>query len=359
MKKVNTVLLTLFAILAVMTGLLFISHQWSGRVEKPNKKPISSILLSVLSENEPDFPSLSIENIFRTDRSPTSSLPKEKVVTLLTTGDVMPGRSVNTNSRKIENFNWPYEKVGGELREADVTFINLESPIIKNCLDSDSGFKFCADEKSAKALADVGVDVVGLANNHAGNYGKVGFDETIYLLSQSGIPVAPTIETIKGIRFAFLAYNDIDAGSSFVLKAEKESIKRDIELVKPKSDVVVVAFHWGTEYTHKPNQRQIDLGRFTIDSGATLVIGNHPHWIQPVEVYKGGIIVYSHGNFVFDQDWSLKTKQGMVGKYYFYNKKLVDAEFLPVFIEKLGQPRFLEGEEKDKTIESFLLFGKQ
>jgi poly-gamma-glutamate synthesis protein (capsule biosynthesis protein) len=91
------------------------------------------------------------------------------------------------------------------------------------------------------------------------------------------------------------------------------------------------------------------LGRFTIDSGADLVIGNHPHWIQPVEIYKGKLITYAHGNFVFDQEWSLKTKQGVIGKYTFYGKELADVEFFPVQIENYGQPYFLE-EENAKVI---------
>jgi poly-gamma-glutamate synthesis protein (capsule biosynthesis protein) len=83
-----------------------------------------------------------------------------------------------------------------------------------------------------------------------------------------------------------------------------------------------------------------------IDAGADLVIGNHPHWIQPVELYNGKLITYAHGNFVFDQEWSLETKQGVVGRYTFYDTQLVDVEFLPVLIENYGQPHFLMGAEK-------------
>ncbi len=82
-----------------------------------------------------------------------------------------------------------------------------------------------------------------------------------------------------------------------------------------------------------------------------MIIGNHPHWIQPVEIYMGKLITYAHGNFIMDQEWSLKTKQGIVGKYTFYKEKLVDVNFLPILIENYGQPKFLEENEKEKILE--------
>ena len=94
------------------------------------------------------------------------------------------------------------------------------------------------------------------------------------------------------------------------------------------------------------------MGHLAIDSGADLVIGNHPHWVQPIEIYKDKLITYAHGNFVFDQEWSLKTKQGVIGMYTFYNNHLVDVEYLPLQIEDFGQPYFLTGEAKQNILSS-------
>lgn len=105
------------------------------------------------------------------------------------------------------------------------------------------------------------------------------------------------------------------------------------------------------EYTDQPTQRQKELAHLAIDTGADLVIGNHPHWIQPVEIYKNKLIVYAHGNFVFDQMWSAKTREGIIGRYTFYGDRLIDAEFLPVQINDFGQPRFLTGETKSVLLE--------
>jgi poly-gamma-glutamate synthesis protein (capsule biosynthesis protein) len=115
--------------------------------------------------------------------------------------------------------------------------------------------------------------------------------------------------------------------------------------------VVIVQYHWGTEYITPPEERQKSLGRLTIDSGADLVIGNHPHWIKPIEFYKGKLITYGHGNFVFDQEWSQKTKEGVVGKYTFDGRDLVDVEYMPVEIINYGQPYFLEGSKKKQILD--------
>ncbi|EKD67007.1 MAG: hypothetical protein ACD_48C00640G0003, partial [uncultured bacterium] len=95
---------------------------------------------------------------------------------------------------------------------------------------------------------------------------------------------------------------------------------------------------WGEEYTATPSARQKELAHFIIDSGADLILGNHPHWIQPPEVYSGKYIMYAHGNTIFDQMWSEETKIGVIGKYTFSGMRLVDVEFIPTYIQDYGQP---------------------
>src|SRR5690606_2312827 len=130
---------------------------------------------------------------------------------------------------------------------------------------------------------------------------------------------------------AFLGYDDIEVQQG-VSKADPDIIRKEIQEARNMADIVIVQFHWGVEYVSQPSERQRKLGMLAIDSGADLVIGNHPHWIQPIEIYKDKLITYAHGNFIFDQMWSEKTKEGVIGKYYFYNNKLVDAEYMPIKI---------------------------
>jgi poly-gamma-glutamate synthesis protein (capsule biosynthesis protein) len=109
-------------------------------------------------------------------------------------------------------------------------------------------------------------------------------------------------------------------------------------------EVLVAMMHWGVEYVSEPSDRQVTLGRALIDAGVDVVVGAHPHWVQPVEEYQGKLIFYSLGNFVFDQMWSEETRLGEVAdvEFRFEEGALVemDYELLPVRIYEYGQPRF-------------------
>ncbi|HUS60198.1 MAG TPA: CapA family protein [Nevskiaceae bacterium] len=277
------------------------------------------------------------------------------MIVLITTGDVMLGRAVNFKSYYSQNFIWPFEKTAETFKKANLTFINLESPLVENCPLTTEGMKFCADPKNIAGLKFAGIDVANLANNHANNYGSEGIKTTLSLLKNANILTTgvsgPVFKESKGNHFAFLGYNDTGAGNLMITPANKNKISQELNDTKTKADVVVVAFHWGIEYTSQPTKRQQELAHWAIDSGANLVIGHHPHWIQPVEIYKGGIILYSLGNFIFDQAWSEKTKQGIVGRFTFFENQLVDVELLPVEIDNFGQPSFMTADQKTRILE--------
>jgi len=94
-----------------------------------------------------------------------------------------------------------------------------------------------------------------------------------------------------------------------------------------------------------------EAGHLAIDLGADLVIGNHPHWVEPVEIYKDRLIAYAHGNFIFDQMWSQETREGVVGRYTFYGTKLIRVDYRPLVIDDYAQPRWLdEGVGEGKAI---------
>lgn len=298
---------------------------------------------------------VTIEGIFQEDKSRVAALPKEQIITLIATGDVIPARTVNTQAIKYNSFTWAFEKTADMVRNADITFINLETPILRNCPVTNEGFTFCGDSRHVEGLRLSGVDVATLGNNHAGNYGKDGVAETTQILRSNGIDVTGiprsniVYKTIRGVTFAFLGYTDIEK-VAWVANVEEETIRNDIQEARRKADVVIVQFHWGAEYQSQPDQRQQYLGHFTIDNGADLVIGNHPHWIQPVEIYKGKLVTYAHGNFVFDQMWSQKTREGVIGKYTFIGKKLVDVTYTPIQIVDFGQAQFVTNEAHRKKI---------
>lgn len=300
-------------------------------------------------------PQISIEKLFTYNNPDKSSKSDPDEYTLIATGDVIPARSVNTRIVNMNNFSYPFEKTAGFLKSADAVFINLESPLIQNCPMTDEGMIFCGDAKNIQGLIFAGVTVASIANNHAGNHGINGINSTISLLVQNQISVTgndqPTVITIKDKRFGFLGYNDIGHKEPGISWAGSDRIKQDIKALRARVDFLIVTFHWGVEYTSTPNPRQKELAHLAIDSGADLIIGNHPHWVQGVEEYKGKFITYAHGNFVFDQGWSQKTKEGVLGRYTFNRKGLKDIKFYPVIIEGFSQPRFAKEAEAKKILD--------
>jgi poly-gamma-glutamate synthesis protein (capsule biosynthesis protein) len=298
-------------------------------------------------------PPLSLETIFAPGHA-ALHLDPHQMTTILVTGDIIPARSVNNTSVRLNNFHWPYEQTADVLRQADITFSNLETPLVENCQPTVEGMRFCGSSANIQGLTFAGIDVVSLANNHAGNYGLTGVTETMSGLNQAGIAVTgvgePAYKEVNGILFGFVGFNDIGASEGGISSADEAEVKKQIAQARTHAQVVIATFHWGVEYVTQPSQRQRKLGHLAIDAGADLVIGNHPHWIQPIEFYNGKLITYAHGNFVFDQEWSQKTKEGVVGKYTFYNSQLIDVEYLPVEIINYGQPYFLSGEKKQRIL---------
>lgn len=297
---------------------------------------------------------LSLDAIFAEPRRTYPDLDESRLHTLLVTGDVGLVRMVNVTTVESDDFTWPFLEMAEPMRAADITFINLEGPLVPGCPLRTSGLVFCGDPRNVEGLAFAGVDVAAVANNHMFNHGQAGLDATRAILESEGIGHAgyglgATIEH-EDVTFGFLSYNA--AGQAVDLDA----IQREIDALARETDVVVVMFHWGAEYVRIPVPgpglagAPRDLARTAIDAGATLVVGNHPHWFQGVELYRGRMIAYAFGNFVFDQPWSVETQQGMIGLFTFLDDRLIDAEFTPVRLYDWGQPRPANEPERSKLL---------
>ncbi|KKT49495.1 MAG: SH3 type 3 domain protein [Candidatus Collierbacteria bacterium GW2011_GWB1_44_197] len=270
--------------------------------------------------------------------------PSTSTFSLLFGGDVMLGRSVNTRMIKYQDFSWPFKNISALLSSADLTTINLESPFRSGCLPTDKGLIFCSDPRSIAGLITSGVDIVNLANNHIGNQGEEGFAETISILSKAGMVSighgSPSIKIIKNTKLAFLGFNDIPPLIPYISSSSQENIDSQVSLAKKSADVVIVVIHWGNEYRPR-SLRQVELAHLAIDSGADVVIGHHPHWVQEIETYKGKPIYYSLGNLVFDQMWSEETRKGILVRLMFSGNTLIGQEQIPIKISDYGQPQLL------------------
>ena len=292
------------------------------------------------------LPVLSLQSLFH----PTYNVPHDPahVRTILVTGDVIAARGVNYFATTRHDFLWPFRPTADYTKNADITYVNLETPLFAGCpVDPNSGFTFCGDARFVNGLTLMGAKVVNLANNHLSNYGAQGINLTTQLLEKNGMltsglgPVA--VIDVRGIKFGFIGFNGV--GRAIDREAVKEGIARAHQL----ADIVVVQFHWGKEYERQPladphvptPDDPVAIGHQAIDWGADIVIGNHPHWYQGVEVYHGKLITYAHGNFVFDQMWSEETREGVIGTYTFYGTQLVGATWKAYRIYDYGQPVFM------------------
>jgi poly-gamma-glutamate synthesis protein (capsule biosynthesis protein) len=347
-RKYFVTIICLFFVCSATSGIYFF-HRNGRTVQEPHVDiavPLVDIRptdVPVLQNDEAVFiPKKVVPNDLVRDHSWIATLSAQRVRTLVATGDVIPARAVNIETMKHKDFVWPWANILDITKSADISLINLESPLLQKCEPINQGFRFCGDPGHIQGLVAAGIDIANLANNHAGNYGVSGLTETKKLLSNNGIDSTgmgtPTIRTVRGIRFGFLGYNDIGGRVEGITAADPSLIQRDIATLRPNVDVLVVSFHWGIEYAATPSARQVHLAHATIDDGADLIIGNHPHWVQRTENYNGKWITYAHGNTIFDQMWSDDTRIGVIGTYTFYDTTLIDISFTPTKIDAYGQP---------------------
>jgi poly-gamma-glutamate capsule biosynthesis protein CapA/YwtB (metallophosphatase superfamily) len=302
-------------------------------------------------------PALSLEALFH----PTYTAPIDpsKIRTLLVTGDVIPARGVAYFAAVRHDYLWPFRPTAAYTKNADITYINLEAPLFAGCpVSPASSFTFCGDPRFVDGLTAMGADVANLANNHLSNYGAAGINSTQQLLNSHGIltsglgPVA--VIDVRGIKFGFIGFNGVGRA------IDKEALKAGIARARQQADIVVVQFHWGKEYERQPMPDKgvptpddpVVIGHDAIDWGADIVIGNHPHWYQGIEIYHGKLITYAHGNFVFDQMWSEETREGVIGTYTFYGTQLVGATWKAYRIYDYGQPVFMNTKDSATALQT-------
>jgi poly-gamma-glutamate synthesis protein (capsule biosynthesis protein) len=295
--------------------------------------------------------------------------PENKEVSLIAVGDIMLSRGVAVKMAK-NGTDYPFLKVGDYLKTGNIVFANLETPISEGRAILPGEMYFRTEPGLEKQLKANNFSILSLANNHTGNFGTKGLEQTFKYLNEAGIKYvgagenaneanAPIIIESNGLKFAFLAYTDIDftpaeygatdesAGVAFM---DKEKMATAIIEAKKQADFVIVSMHAGNEYQTLPSDKQIEYAHLAIDSGAELVIGHHPHVVEPIEKYNGKYIFYSLGNFIFDQMWSMPTREGVIEKITFDKAGVKSLETKVVRIDDYAQPNIIESPEADSVL---------
>jgi poly-gamma-glutamate capsule biosynthesis protein CapA/YwtB (metallophosphatase superfamily) len=285
-------------------------------------------------------------------------------------GDVMlAGRWAAGISKS--GYDAPFRAVAAELRTGDITIANLESPIARGGSEyTDKRFRFRAEPEVAGALKSSGINLVTLANNHTMDFGEVALAETMQHLESAGVAWIGAgdnlaearkmaLYTIKGKKVAFLGYSlirpvEFYAGRNRAGTApglEKYFVE-DIRRARQEADYVIVSFHWGTEGSSEIQPYQRTVAHKTIDAGADVIIGHHPHVLRGIERYKTGIVFYSLGNFTFASKGRSADAGAMVRLRFSEGKR--EAELLPLDIlhRRVGfQPQPASGRQAAAIIE--------
>jgi poly-gamma-glutamate synthesis protein (capsule biosynthesis protein) len=212
----------------------------------------------------------------------------------------------------------PWAGIAPRLRAADLAVLNLECALSHRGTRQPKTYTFRGDPAAVAGARRAGVDVFSLANNHTLNYGPLALADTLAAVRAAGIQPTgagrdlaeaqrPAVATIRGTRVAVVGISAVIPAPSWKATRDRPGIAYDddaqiaaqVSAARRQADVVVAFFHWGVEYTYAPSPAQRRAARTAIRAGATIVVGTHPHVLQPVEVVDGRLVAWSLSNLVF------------------------------------------------------------
>jgi Bacterial capsule synthesis protein PGA_cap len=290
--------------------------------------------------------------------SPTPTGPA--AVTVTAGGDVIGGFGVSGVVGSMGSG--LFRSIASFFKSSDFGFVNLESPLTYG--GDPQGWKdvvIKGNPALAPAMAKSRINVVTMANNHAGDMGDSGLLDSFKYCKKAGITVVGAGRSLKtaqagavlktdGARTAFLGFSDVlpvgypatstSPGTS-PGRANINAVKANIRAAAKKADYVFVAWHWNFEYKRAPSYLESSEGKAAIDAGADIVFAHHPHLLDGVQVYHGGLICYSLGNLVFS-GFAGETAQTMLVKAK-VTPHAIDAKLIPVQISGSGVPTVATG----------------
>ena len=274
-------------------------------------------------------------------------------------GDIMLGRSVGRKLQKAGSYKYAFSAVEDVLKQGDIVFANLESPITASThgLSPDKKIVLKSSPDAVEAIVSGGFNLLSLSNNHIMDYYDTGLYDTMALLDKSGIihsgagknreeAARPVLMEKNGYKIGLLSYTDMadivyegEPSISFaagddkagVIPRDYETARQAIANLRGSVDLLIVSLHWGVEESFTVAPEQIDFARKLLDDGADMILGHHPHQFQGIEIYKGKPILYSMGNFMFDQN-DPENMETFITEMHYEGKNLKSLIARPVRI---------------------------
>ena len=249
--------------------------------------------------------------------------PKRKELSLVMVGDALIHDSIYKDASLgggNYDFMSMFTDVGEIIKDYDLRYYNQETIIGGKNLGLSNYPLFNSPDEIGSDLVKTGFNMVSLANNHSLDKGEVGLNYSInFWNSLDGVITAGSyaswedrenikIHEVNGIKFAFLSYTtgtnglSIPSGKEYLVNVyDEDKVKEDIEKIKDDVDLIIVAMHWGSEYTHTPTKEEKEIAKYLSSLGVNLIIGCHPHVVQPVDYVGDTLVIYSLGNFISSQ----------------------------------------------------------
>lgn len=297
----------------------------------------------------------------------------EGEVVLAFVGDILFDDEYSIMASMKQRANGIYDTISADLLDemtgADVFMLNNEfTYTMRGEPTFEKQFTFRADPETAKYLLDMGVDIVSLANNHAYDYGEISLLDSMDTLAEIQMPYvgagrnleeasSPFYFETNGMKIGILSSTQIERLDNPDTKGATESsagvfrswdgtlLYEKVKEVEKQCDFLVVYVHWGTENTTELDWAQKEQARKLVESGADLVIGNHAHCLQGIEVIDGVPVFYSLGNFLFNS----KTVDTCLVKATVRDGKLDSLQFIPA-LQSGCKTQLLTGNEKARVI---------
>lgn len=332
-KTRNILIIIICILLIIFTGVIAFNYL-KNKNDYKNLVETSKQEIETEKQEEQD----SSNNVQENQKEETDT-----TFTLTAIGDVMCHNTQYMDAYDSDtgtyDFSYVFDNISSYTKTADICIGNLETSFA----GEDRGYSnyptFNSPDSLADSLKSIGVDVLSTAGNHALDMGFSGLSRTIDVLDKADIFHLGTYKTqedqdkvlikyVKGVKIAFIDYTygtngiSVPSDKKFCINLiDKDLIKKHIETAKNQNaDMIVACMHWGTEYQTKQNSEQEELADFLFQNGVNVIIGNHPHVIQPMEKRtvtledgstRDGFVVYALGNFICDQN-AVNTRDSII-----------------------------------------------
>lgn len=309
-KKKNIGIIVIFFVF-FLVGILSV-FIWNNSFKEKEKNESENII----EENNKEEVNDDIEQEEKED------IIIEESLSLIMVGDCLIHGAIYDDARENGTFNFDkmFENVKPIIQEYDLAFYNQESILGGTSLGLSSYPRFNSPQEVGDTFVNMGFNLVGLANNHTLDMGKRGIKSSLaYWKTKENVITAgsyeseedrinPKIMEKNGITYALLSYTTTTNGlippsdePYLITVYNKEKVKEDVERLRDKVDLLLVSMHWGEEYTHNPNNEQIEIAQYLASLNVDIVIGHHPHVVQPMTFIDDTLVIYSLGNFIASQ----------------------------------------------------------